>query len=331
MTRDHALPDLAPGAGQVDESAQFRYHQSAMQKSTIYERTHFLDTLSALIRAMRPKQWPKNGFVFAALVFAEKLTILESVTRAILAAFLFCIISGVVYLINDLVDIEKDRRHPTKRFRPLAAGQISPATARYAAVALTGISLPTAFWLSIPFGLVLLLYLVLQIAYSFALKNLVILDVLSVAAGFVLRAVGGAVVINVPISPWLYVCTALFALLISFSRRRHEIILLEGEAGNHRASLNDYSAHLLDHMIAVAASSTIIAYSLYTFLGDNVPDNYSMMLTIPFGLYGVYRYLYLIHIHNQGGTPEEILFKDKPLIINAVLWGLTAIAILYLQ
>ncbi|RME44042.1 MAG: decaprenyl-phosphate phosphoribosyltransferase [Chloroflexi bacterium] len=301
-----------------------------MHDTTTYQtQAGLLPTLSALVRAMRPKQWPKNVFVFAALVFDVKLFDLALLSRTIIAAVLFCLISGVVYLINDLVDIEKDRQHPKKRHRPLASGQLSPTTAMVAAAVIIGGGLPLAFLLNTPFGVVLTGYLALQVAYSFVLKNLVIIDVLSVAAGFVLRAVGGAVAIGVTISPWLYVCTTLGALFIGFSRRRHELVLLEGEAASHRASLTEYSPYLLDHMIAVVASTTVIAYSLYTFLGEKVPANHAMMLTIPFVLYGIFRYLYLIHIQNEGGSPEELFLKDVPLLLNILLWGLTVIAILY--
>lgn len=302
-----------------------------MQESTAYPpETSVAGTVSALVRAMRPKQWPKNAFVFAALVFDGELFIMTQLGRTILAAVLFSVMSGVVYLINDLVDIEKDRQHPEKRNRPLASGQLSTTTAMGAAAGIAGISLPLAFLLDVPFGIVLVGYLVLQIAYSLALKDMVIVDVLTVAAGFVLRSVGGAVVIGVTASPWLYVCTTLFALFIGFSRRRHELVLLEAEAVNHRASLDEYSVHLLDHMIATAASTTVIAYSLYTFLAPNVPGNHAMMLTIPFVLYGVFRYLYLIHVRDEGGSPEETLLRDRALLINVALWGLTVIVILYL-
>jgi 4-hydroxybenzoate polyprenyltransferase len=217
-----------------------------------------------------------------------------------------------------------------KRHRPLASGQLGTPTAIGAAAGIAGVSLPLAFVLDVSFGVVLVGYLVLQIAYSLALKDLVIIDVLAVAAGFVLRAVGGAVVIGVTASPWLYVCTTLFALFIGFSRRRHELVLLDGEAVNHRASLDEYSVHLLDNMIATATSTTVIAYSLYTFLAPNVPGNHAMMLTIPFVLYGIFRYLYLIHVRDEGGSPEETLLRDRALLINVALWGLTVIVILYL-
>lgn len=302
-----------------------------MQESTAYPpETSIAGTLGALVRAMRPKQWPKNAFVFAALVFDGELFMPMQLGRTILAAVIFSLISGVVYLINDLVDIEKDRQHPEKRHRPLASGQLTTTTAMGAAAGIAGIGLPLAFLLDVPFGVVLTGYLALQIAYSLVLKDLVIIDVLTVAAGFVLRAVGGAVVIGVTASPWLYVCTTLFALFIGFSRRRHELVLLEGEAVNHRASLDEYSVDLLDYMIATAASTTVIGYSLYTFLAPNVPGNHTMMLTIPFVLYGVFRYLYLIHARDEGGSPEETLLRDRALLVNVALWSLTVIVILYL-
>lgn len=303
---------------------------AVMQETTTYHtQAGLINTLSALVRAMRPKQWPKNAFVFAALVFAGKLFEINLLSRTVLAAALFCLVSGVVYLINDLADIEKDRQHPQKRHRPLAAGQLSPTIAKVAGMIFVGGSLPLAFALNLYFGVVLTGYFLLQVAYSFVLKNFAIIDVLTVAAGFVLRAVGGAVVIDVMISPWLYVCTTLLALFIGFSRRRHELVLLESEAANHRASLNEYSPALLDQMITVVASTTVIAYSLYTFLAPNVPANHAMMLTIPFVLYGVFRYLSLIYLKNEGGSPEEMFLKDRPLIINLALWALTVIAILY--
>lgn len=301
-----------------------------MRETTTYRtQAGLAGTLGALLRAMRPRQWPKNAFVFAALIFDGKLLEIGLLSRTVLAFVLFCLVSGAVYLVNDLVDIERDRQHPTKRHRPLASGQLRPTTAVLAVVIIVGGSLPVAFAFSPRLGMVLTGYFMLQVAYSFVLKNMVVIDALSVAAGFVLRAVGGAVVIGSAISPWLYVCTTLLALFISFSRRRHELVLLEGEAVNHRASLGEYSPYLLDHMIAIVASTTVIAYSLYTFLAPNVPANHAMMLTIPFVLYGIFRYLYLIHIQNEGGSPEEMFLTDKPLILNFALWGLTVVIILY--
>jgi 4-hydroxybenzoate polyprenyltransferase len=285
--------------------------------------------LTNLLKTMRPKQWPKNVFIFTALVFVEQLFTLVPLLKTIAAFALFCLMSSTVYLINDVVDIEKDRQHPTKRLRPLASGQLKPAVAIAAAVLIPLITLPLSFLLDPYFGLVALAYLLTMIFYSFVLKNIVILDVLTVAAGFVLRAVAGAVAISVPISPWLYVCTTLLALFIGISRRRHELVLLAENANEHRASLNEYSLPLLDQMIAVVTSATIIAYSLYTFSAPNLPPNHAMMLTIPFVLYGLFRYLYLIHVENKGGTPEEIFLSDLPMMIALGLWALAVIAILY--
>jgi 4-hydroxybenzoate polyprenyltransferase len=282
-----------------------------------------------LLKTMRPKQWPKNVFIFTALVFDEKLFTPSPLLKTIAAFILFCLTSSAVYLINDVADIEKDRQHPTKRLRPLPSGQLKPSVAIAAGVLVPLVTLPLSFSLNLYFGFVALAYLLTMTAYSFVLKNIVILDVLTVAAGFVLRAVAGAVVISVPISPWLYVCTTLLALFIGISRRRHELVLLAENANEHRASLNEYSLPLLDQMIAVVTSATIIAYSLYTFSAPNLPPNHAMMLTIPFVLYGLFRYLYLIHVEHKGGTPEEIFLSDLPLIIDLGLWALAVIVILY--
>jgi len=285
--------------------------------------------LMNLLKTMRPKQWPKNVFIFTALVFVEELFTPVPLLKTIAAFVLFCLMSSAVYLINDLVDIEKDRQHPTKRLRPLPSGQLKPSVAIAAGVLIPLVALPLSFLLNLYFGFVALAYFLTETVYSFVFKNIVILDVLTVAAGFVLRAVAGAVVISVPISPWLYVCTTLVALFIGFGRRRHELILLAENANEHRASLSEYSLPLLDQMTAVVTSATIIAYSLYTFSAPNLPPNHTMMLTIPFVLYGLFRYLYLIHVENKGGTPEEIFLGDLPMMIALGLWGLAVITVLY--
>jgi 4-hydroxybenzoate polyprenyltransferase len=282
-----------------------------------------------LLKTMRPKQWPKNVFIFTALVFVEQLFTPLPLLKTIAAFILFCLLSSTVYLINDVADIEKDRQHPTKRLRPLPSGQLKPSVAIAAGVLIPLVTLPLSFLLNLYFGCIALVYLLTMIVYSFIIKNILILDVLTVAAGYVLRAVAGAVVISVPISPWLYVCTTLVALFIGFSRRRHELVLLGENATGHRASLNEYSLPLLDQMIAVVTSATVIAYSLYTFSAPNLPPNHAMMLTIPFVLYGLFRYLYLIHVENKGGTPEEIFLSDLPMMIALGLWALAVIAVLY--
>jgi len=286
--------------------------------------------LTNLLKTMRPKQWPKNVFIFTALVFDEKLFTPFLLLKTVAAFILFCLTSSAVYLINDVADIEKDRQHPTKRLRPLPSGQLKPSVAIAAGVLIPLVTLPLSFLLDLYFGFIVLAYLVTMIVYSFVLKNIVILDVLTVAAGFVLRVAAGAIVVKVErFSPWLYICTTLVALFISISRRRHELILLAENANEHRASLNEYNLPLLDEMIAVVTSTTVIAYSFYTFSAPNLPPNHAMMLTIPFVLYGLFRYLYLIHVENKGGTPEEIFLSDLPLIIDLSLWGLAVIAILY--
>ncbi len=286
--------------------------------------------LRLLIKSMRPKQWTKNVFVWAALVFDRKLFQTQYLLPTLAGFAIFCLLSSAVYLINDLVDIERDRLHPVKRNRPLASGQLRKSTAVIAAALIIVVCVPAAFALNVQFGVISTAYLLLMIAYSFYLKNRVIVDVMTIAAGFVLRVAGGVVLVNVErFSPWLYICMTLLALFLGFSKRRHELALLAEDANNHRAILDEYSLRFLDEMINVVASSTVIAYSLYTFFAPNVPANHTMMLTIPFVLYGIFRYLYLIHVREEGGSPEELLLKDKPFFLNVVLFGIAVIVIMY--
>jgi 4-hydroxybenzoate polyprenyltransferase len=286
----------------------------------------------ALLKTMRPKQWLKNGLVFVPLFFDGKLLEVDNFVRALAAFGLFCAGASAVYLMNDLRDIEQDRQHPTKRRRPLASGQLSVPLATAAAVVLAAVSLPTAFLLAPAFGLILLGYLLVQMAYSLWLKHVVLLDVLIVAAGFILRVAAGAAIIVPAVerfSPWLYVCTFLLALFVALGKRRQEIVLLGGEAGNHRAILDDYSLDLLDRLIGIVTTSALVAYSLYTFLAEGLPANHFMMLTIPFVLYGIFRYLYLIHVRHEGGAPEEIFLRDRSLQIALLFWGLSVYMALY--
>jgi 4-hydroxybenzoate polyprenyltransferase len=284
-----------------------------------------------ILKTMRPRQWTKNVFVFAALVFDGKLGRLPLVAQTVAAFVAFCLISSVVYIINDVVDIEKDRAHPTKRWRPLASGQLSRRVALGAAAILAALALGGAFAWRSELGWVVLGYLALNLAYSFYLKRIVIVDVLSIAAGFVLRVVAGVVVVDVVrFSPWLYVCTTLLALLLGLGKRRHELTLLAGGATAHRAILDHYTIPFLDQLIGLVTSTTIIAYSLYTFSAPNLPPNDLMMVTIPFVIYGLFRYLYLIHVRGEGGAPDELLLRDLPLLLSVALWGLVAVAILYL-
>ncbi len=287
--------------------------------------------LKQLLITMRPKQWTKNLFIFPALVFDLKLLDLAYVSKTILAFILFCILSGSVYLINDLADIEKDRQHPVKRNRPLPSGKLRRSWAVIAAVVLPIIALALSFLLKPLFGLVGLSYFILFLAYSFLLKNIVILDVLIIATGFVLRVAAGSVVAEAErFSPWLYVCITLLALFVGLGKRRNELILLDANALQHRKVLREYSPQLLDEMMALVTSSTLIAYSLYTFSAENLPANKSMMLTIPFVVYSIFRYLYLIHQKNLGGSPEEILIRDIPFIISNLSWIIVVVLILYI-
>ncbi len=280
---------------------------------------------------MRPRQWTKNAFVFAALVFDEKLTQVPLLTRTLAAFLWFCLISSAVYIVNDLADRERDRAHPTKRLRPLASGQLSPRVAIGAAMGMAAIALAGAFVLEPALGWVVLAYLLLNLAYSFYLKNVVIVDVMSIAAGFVLRVLAGVVVVQVArFSPWLYVCTTLLALFVGLGKRRHEIILLAENANFHRAILDHYTVPFLDQLISLVTSTTVVAYSLYTFSAPNLPPNHLMMLTIPFVLYGLFRYLYLIHVRGLGGAPDELLLQDGPLLLSVLLWAASVVAILYL-
>jgi 4-hydroxybenzoate polyprenyltransferase len=292
--------------------------------------------LRDLLRTMRPKQWTKNALVFIGFIFTlnQKWTLFSPtmwdwLARTVLAFVLLCAVSSAVYILNDVLDIEKDRAHPVKRNRPLPAGRITPVQATTAMLALLGVALPVSFLLSGPFGLVVAGYYLLMVAYSLWLKHMVLIDIFTIAGGFVLRAVAGAVVIDVAISPWLFVCTLLGALFIGFGKRRHELLLLNNGATNHRQILAEYTPDLLEQIITIVISSTVMAYSLYTFSADNLPKNHAMMLTIPFALYGAFRYLYLIHLRNEGGSPEEMLLKDRPILVDIALWGLSVMAIFY--
>ena len=287
-------------------------------------------TLVGLIRACRPKQWTKNALLFFGLIFALKLQDPLLVTRAVAGFAVFCAVSSGVYLVNDLADIEKDRQHPKKRHRPLAAGIITPVQTIVLAIVLFAVSIAASIALGRTFAGLVILYAAMMVAYSFKLKNIVLIDVFVLAAGFVIRAVAGAVVVSVPISPWLYVCTVLASLFLGLGKRRQEIVLLSEGAGNHRRILEEYSIPLLDQLIMIVTSSTIMGYSLYTFSADNLPTNHAMMLTIPFVLYGVFRYLYLMYQKNAGGSPDEVLLSDRPLLASAVLWLIVAGAILYI-
>ncbi|MGQ9483178.1 decaprenyl-phosphate phosphoribosyltransferase [Chloroflexus sp.] len=295
-------------------------------------------SLQALIRTMRPRQWIKNIFVFAAIAFSEgRLWYTEPVQllRVIGAFIAFCMAASAIYLINDLVDIEKDRAHPRKRHRPLAAGILSPTLAMVTAAILIIAVFPFAFWLDgdLDFMLVLAIYIAVQgFLYSYWLKNVVIFDILIIAAGFILRAVAGAVVIDIVITPWLIVCMGLLALFLGIGKRRHELKLLEDGAGNHRRILDEYSIPLLDQMQAIVTASIVMAYSMTAFSAPVAPQEPfpMLMITIPFVVYAIFRYLYLIHQRDGGGAPEDLVLQDRPLALSIVSWGVTVLGVLVL-
>ena len=287
--------------------------------------------LKALIRAMRPRQWTKNGFIFFGLIFDKQLFLLEPFLRTLAGFFLFCLISSVVYLLNDIADIGADRLHPQKKLRPLASGELPVGVAQGAALILALTSLSLGYLLEPVFSGILALYFVINLLYSRWLKHVPIIDVLIVSSGFVLRVAAGVALITVErFSPWLYMLTILFSLYIGLGKRRAEMDLLAQEASAHRKVLDGYTIPLLDQYITIVSGMTIVAYSLYTFSAPNLPENHSMMLTIPFVVYGIFRYLQLIQTGHAAGAPDEVALKDRPLQATVLLWGLAVIAIFYL-
>ncbi len=283
-----------------------------------------------LLKTMRPKQWTKNIFVWAALVFDVKLFQPQPFLRTLITFVLFCLISSAVYIINDLVDIEKDRLHPEKRRRPLASGALSPRLAAVAAAALILISLPVALWEGPLLTAILYGYLLLMIAYSFWLKNIVIVDVMTIAAGFVLRVAAGVAVVEAErFSPWIYFCMVLLALFLGLGKRRQEIMLMAENSNNTRTILAHYNLRFVDEMLSLVSASTVLTYALYTFSAPNLPANHAMMLTVPFVLYGLFRYLYLIHVKGETDPPDVVVLKDRPLQIDVLLFGLTVFLVFY--
>ena len=289
--------------------------------------------LKALIKTMRPRQWIKNGFIFFALIFDRQLFMTEPFLRTVMGFFLFCLVSSAVYLFNDIADVEADRNHPEKKNRPIASGKLPVRVAWISALLLVLFAIPFGYWLSPFFALILVAYLVINLLYSRWLKHVPILDVLIVSSGFVLRVAAGVALIY-PVerfSPWLYMITILFSLYIGLGKRRAEMNLLAHGASAHRKVFEGYTIPLLDQYITIVSGMTIIAYSLYTFSAPNLPENHSMMLTIPFVVYGIFRYLQMIQIGHAAGSPDEVALKDRPLQITVLLWGLAVIAIFYLS
>ncbi len=288
-------------------------------------------TAGAFIEALRPGQWAKNGFVFAALIFSRSLGDWRADVLVALAAYVFCEVASAVYLVNDVLDADEDRQHPTKCLRPIASGRILPSTAVFAALILGAAGLTTAWVLSRPFFLVMCLYAGINLLYSWWLKHIVLVDVFAIAAGFVLRVLGGALAIHVEVSPWLIVCTTLLALFLALSKRRHELVLLGEKAPGHRANLTHYSPYFLDQLISIVTASTLMSYALYT-LSDDARIKFPgkrLELTVPFVLFGIFRYLYLVHQREGGGNPTRLLFSDPVLLTVVVMWAASVIAIIY--
>lgn len=292
----------------------------------------FAHAVRGLIVEMRPQEWTKNLLVFTGLIFSRSLGDPHNIWISFLGFWVFCCASSGIYLFNDLCDIREDREHPVKRNRPLASGVLSVNLARTVMLLLFAVAAFGALSLSYGFAAIIGIYLITCLAYSFRLKDIVILDVILIASGFVLRAISGAVIIGVEVSEWLVLCTSMVALLVGFGKRRHELVLLEAAAAGHRRSLSDYSIEFLDSIMNICAGAAVLTYALYTRADETVQrvGSNAMLLTIPFVVYGVFRYLYLIHKKKAGGDPVQILFRDRPTLLNLLLWIVFAGLVIYL-
>lgn len=282
--------------------------------------------LREIFITMRPKQWYKNLVIFIGIAFSLNLLNINLWIIIISAFFIFCLLSGSIYLINDVLDIEKDRKHPKKRERPLPSGKLKPYQAIVAATTFTLIALVGSYLINLPFFIISLAFFLLIMLYSLYLKNFIIVDIMIISTGFVMRAVAGALAISVIVSPWLIICAFLLALFLALGKRRHELFLLGDKVNEHRQSLDSFSTEMLDQMIIITTSTLIMSYSLYTFFTGKL----LMMITIPFAFYGIFRYLFLIHSENMGGEPEMI-FKDKGMVLSIILWALVVFLVLYVN
>jgi 4-hydroxybenzoate polyprenyltransferase len=285
--------------------------------------------LFALLKLMRPKQWIKNFFVFAAIIFSGNFLNISLLNSNLLTFALFCLTSSSIYIINDIVDIEKDRAHPTKKFRPLPSGKITvSASLVCCAIIVAAVAVISYKYLDIRITGIYMLYFVVNILYSFILKNIVIVDVMTITLGFVLRVASGGYATGVQVSTWLFLCTILLSLFLALNKRKSEIITLKEGSVSHRKILEEYSVSSIDKMLTTVTPSILMAYCLYTFSST---QSRTMMLTIPFVLYGVFRYEYLIDKENAGGKPEDVFTKDIPFLINILLWGFSILAIIYFK
>jgi 4-hydroxybenzoate polyprenyltransferase len=288
--------------------------------------------LRGLLIEIRPQEWIKNLLVFSGLVFSRSFFEHNYLLFSIGGFVAFCFISSGIYIFNDICDLEKDKIHPTKKNRPIASGNLNINIARIAMILLFVFGTTLALYLSFPFAIAIAIYLSLSLAYSLGLKNAVILDVLIISSGFVIRAIAGALVLHVEVSAWLVLCTSMVALLVGFGKRRHELVLLEENAGSHRASLNDYSLQFIDSMMTICAGAAVVCYALYTMADDTISrfQTRNLLVTLPFVIYGIFRYLFLIHKRKQGGDPVQLLFRDKPTLLNLLLWIITVCLVIYL-
>ena len=285
-----------------------------------------------LFQSLRPYQWVKNGFILVPLIFSLRVFHYPSLLKSFMAFSVFCLLTGAIYLINDLVDLEADRSHPSKKDRPLAAGRISPRLAKVTAGILLLFSLLSGSLLDVGFFVVIIIYVAIQALYNYRLKEVIILDIFCISSGFFLRMIGGAVVIHVTVSHWLIICTILISIFLALAKRRQELVLLGvASAKNHRKVLSEYDPYLLDQMIGVITGSTLLSYMLYCISPDTIEKFQTdhMIYTFPFVLYGILRYLYLIHKKGHGGAPEKVLVSDLPLLLSVVLWGLFCVLIVY--
>lgn len=300
---------------------------NVMEVSTVESQS----ALGALVESMRPAQWVKNGFVFCALIFSHGLTDWRKTALVTLAALVFCTASSAMYLLNDVRDAPEDCQHPVKRLRPVASGRLSLGLALSAATILVLVSLGAAWAVDRSFFKVVSAYTAINIGYSLWLKRVMLLDVFVIAAGFVLRVIGGGIVIHVELSAWLIVCTTLLALFLALSKRRHELVLLGENASGHRSSLADYTPHFLDQLISIVTASTVMSYALYT-LSEDVQTKFPgkrLEITVPFVLFGIFRYLYLVHRREGGGNPARMLFTDLVLLSSVLLWAVAVVAVIY--
>jgi len=289
--------------------------------------------IKQILISSRPQHWIKNLFIFAAIIFSQNIFNLSQLGKTLVAFISFCLLSSSFYIFNDLQDLEEDKRHPLKSKRPLASGKLGKSYAVFSVAALGVSGLVLAALLNWPFFLISLLFLFLQVAYSLWLKHVVILDVFVIAAGFFIRVVAGGLAIKVTLSSWLLICSTLLALFLALSKRRHELVLLAKKASEHRPILEEYSPYFLDQLIAVVTASIVVAYCLYTISEETVAKfgTANLLFTVPFVLYGIFRYLYLIHQRSEGGSPETLIIRDKPLLLDIFLWIVTAVLILYLR